>query len=298
MSNQSNTVGVPISDSELRTLLLQYRRENWEGIQLAETQRLIVEELIQGDAEHPLCLLERFVATSPNSRILDLGSGVGSFVVACRRRGLRAFGVEPDRIGRGAKVTALGIARRRLSDCVFVSGIGEGLPFPDETFDVVVLNQVIEHVTDQKKVVHEAARVVRAGGAIYIACPNYLRFYEPHYRILWAPLLPKFLGRMYLRLRGRSPAMLNQLTYTTNMRLRKLLSELGAGFTVFDLHREQFLKKRSEGSFAARSTRLVANLTRWPMIGRIVLWAILKYGSISEGGCEMVIVRKPCGLVA
>ena len=87
--------------------------------------------------------------------------------------------------------------------------------------------------------------------------------------------------------------MLDQLTYTTNRRLRKLLSALGAEFTVVDLHREEFLRKRSAGSFAARSTRLVAQLTRLPLLGPLALRAILAYGSISEGGCEMLVLRKP-----
>jgi SAM-dependent methyltransferase len=167
------------------------------------------------------------------------------------------------------------------------------LPFPDACFDLVVLDQVVEHVADQPKVVREAARVVREGGVIYVACPNYLRFYEPHYKIFWAPLLPKSLGRMYLRLRGRSPAMLNQLTYTTNRRLRRLLTALGPDYTVLDLHREQFLAKRSAAGFAAGSTRLVARLTQLPFFGWAALWAVLKYGSIIEGGCEMVVIRKP-----
>jgi SAM-dependent methyltransferase len=285
--------GTPsINDSELRALLLEYRRENWKGIQPEATQRLIVEEIIHGDAEGPLRQVEPYVAIS-DSRILDLGSGVGSFVVACRRRGLRAFGLEPDRIGQGAKITSIQIARERLVTPVFVSGVGERLPFPDACFDLVVMNQVIEHVADQTIVVREAARVVREGRVIYVACPNYLRFYEPHYKIFWMPLLPKVLGRIYLRLRGRSPAMLNQLTYTTNGRLRKLLTELGPDYTVLDLHREQFLKKRSGAGFAARSTRLVVKLTRLPIVGPAVLSAVLKYGSIAEGGCEMGVIRKP-----
>jgi SAM-dependent methyltransferase len=281
-----------ISDSELRAVLLEYRRENWNGIQLEATQRQIVEDIIHGNAEGPLRRVEAYVAIS-DPRILDLGSGIGSFVIACRRRGLRAFGLEPDRIGRGAKITSIEIARRRLATPVFVSGVGEELPFPDACFDLVVLDQVVEHVADQPKVVREAARVVREGGVIYVACPNYLRFYEPHYKIFWAPLLPKSLGRMYLRLRGRSPAMLNQLTYTTNHRLRRLLTALGPDYKVLDLHREQFLAKRSAAGFAAGSTRLVARLTQLPFFGWAALWAVLKYGSIIEGGCEMVVIRKP-----
>ena len=291
--NDNSTTRTTIADSDLRALLLEYRRENWNGIQLETTQRQIVEELIDGDAEIPLRHIESYIAISSDSRILDLGSGVGSFVVACRRRGLRAFGLEPDRIGQGARITSLQIASRRLAEPVCVSGVGERLPFPDACFDLVVMNQVIEHVAEQGMVAREAARVVRKGGVIYVACPNYLRFYEPHYKIFWTPLLPKGLGRIYLRLRGRSPAMLNQLTYTTNARLRNLLTALGPEYTVLDLHREQFMKKRSAAGFAGRSTRLVARLTQLPVVGRAILWAVLKYGSITEGGCEMVVIRQP-----
>jgi SAM-dependent methyltransferase len=291
--NHHSTIRTTIADSELRELLLEYRRENWNGIQLETTQRRIVEELVDGDAAGPLRQVEPYLAISPDSRILDLGSGVGSFVVACRRLGLRAFGLEPDRIGQGARITSLQIASRRLAEPVCVSGVGERLPFPDACFDLVVMNQVIEHVADQGMVAREAARVVREGGVIYVACPNYLRFYEPHYKIFWAPLLPKALGRIYLRLRERSPAMLDQLTYTTNARLRKLLTALGPDYTVLDLHREQFLRKRSAAGFAGRSTRLVAKLTQLPVVSRAILWAVLKYGSITEGGCEMVVIRQP-----
>jgi SAM-dependent methyltransferase len=293
MNDQPAQVDLPVAESELRELLLQYRRENWNGIQPETIQRRIVEELIHGDAEGPLRQVEPYVAISSGSRILDLGSGVGSFVVACRRRALRAFGVEPDRIGQGAEVTSIQIARRRFASPIFVSAVGEQLPFPDACFDLVVMNQVIEHVADQSMVIREAARVVREGGVIYVACPNYLRFYEPHYKIFWVPLLPKVLGRIYLRLRGRSPAMLDQLTYTTNSRLRRLLAGLGSDYAVLDLHREQFLRKRSRIGFAARTTRMVAKLTKLPIIGRLILAVVLEYGSISEGGCEMIVIRKP-----
>jgi SAM-dependent methyltransferase len=293
MNDQPTEGAIPISEPELRELLLEYRRENWNGIQPESIQRQIVEDLIHGDWEGPLRQVEPYVTISADSRILDLGSGAGSFVVACRRRGLRAFGLEPDRIGKGAEITSIQIARRRLTAPVFVSGVGEGLPFPDACFDLVFMNQVVEHVADQSMVIREAARVLRKGGVIYIACPNYLRFYEPHYKIFWAPLLPKTLGRMYLRLRGRSPAMLNQLTYTTNRRLRKLLASLGPDYTLLDLHREQFLRKRSAGGFAARSTRLVVKFTQLRIVGPAALWAILAYESITEGGCAMLVLRKP-----
>lgn len=293
MTDQVATSERPICDSELRTLLLEYRRENWKGIQTDEDQHKVVDDLLRSDPRLPLRHIEPYFSVSPHSRILDLGSGIGSFVVACREQGMKAFGVEPDRIGMGAKITSLQIARRRLADSVFASGVGEALPFADGAFDLVVMNQVIEHVADQGLVMKEAVRVLNHGGAVYVACPNYMRFYEPHYKIRWSPLLPKPLGRIYLRLRGRSPALLDQLTYTTNRRLRRLFATLGAEYKVLDLHREDFLRKRAVSSFAGTSTRIVARLTRIPLVGSLLLRLVLWYASISEGGCEMLIVRAP-----
>ena len=89
------------------------------------------------------CALMRdclFITSSPIFQFLQipgysiLGSGIGSFVAACRQQGLKAFGVEPDRIGQGAKVTSIQIARRRVTASVFASGVGEALPFADGVF--------------------------------------------------------------------------------------------------------------------------------------------------------------------
>ena len=281
----------PISDAELRALLLEYRRANWQGIQLPEIQERIVDDLIGPGSEGPLREVAPYIQLSVSSRILDVGSGIGSLVVACHRRGLHAFGIEPDRIAQGSNLTSIQIARRRLPHGLFVSGVGEALPFPDTSFDLVTMNQVVEHVTDQQKVIREASRVVRTGGVVYIACPNYLRFYEPHYKMFWLPLMPKFLGRLYLRWRGRNPVMLDQLTYTTNSRLKKLLRSIGPGYTIVDLHAAEFLRKRASNSFAAASSRLVSKLTRLPLLGKVLLWMVLKYAAIAEGGCAMLLIR-------
>ncbi len=189
-------------------------------------------------------------------------------------------------------MTSIQIARRRIAEHVFAAAIGENLPFADHSFDLVVMNQVIEHVSNQSAVLAEATRVLKPGGVLYVACPNYLRFYEPHYKIVWLPLMPKGLGRVYLRVRRRRAVMLEQISYTTNRRVQKLLEALGTNYRALDLHREQFLKKRAENSFAARSTRWVSMLTNLPLFGGLFLRAVLWYGSIREGGCEFLVIRK------
>ncbi len=283
----------PLSQEQLRELLLRYRAENWKGIQPPEIQVQIVDAMLQPEAGTVLGHVAQFCSIPPSAMILDVGSGAGGFVVGCQQLGYRAFGVEPDRIGAGARLTSIQIAARRIVANVFVSAIGEGLPFPDGCFDLVTLNQVVEHVPDQLAVLREAARVLRPGGAIYVACPNYLRFYEPHYKIFWLPLMPKFMGRVYLRLRGRNPVMLRDLYYTTNHRLRKWLEALGDEFEIRDFHQEQFVRKCAgvEG-FASVRARLVKRLISFPMFGTVLKKLVLGYIRFCEGGCEMIVLRK------
>ncbi len=281
-----------ISKEELRSLLIEYRRQNWRGIQPADVQETVVNQILQDDGSFVLEQVQSLFPLSRDSRVLDVGSGVGTFVLNCRRRGIRALGVEPDRIGQGSQLSSLRIARQRTAEPLFVAGTGEDLPFLDESFDLVTMNQVIEHVHDQQGCLREAVRVLKRGGALYIACPNYLRFYEPHYKIFWLPLMPRFLGRVYLRMRGRNPVMLSQLTYTTNSRLRRFLRALEPECEFVDLHERQFLEKRAAGTFTSRKYRLLVRLTQIPILGTGLLRMILFALRTREGGCEMMVFKR------
>jgi SAM-dependent methyltransferase len=293
MTFESRIRSRPIGNEELRDLLLTYRAENWRGIQPPEMQMRIVDALLRSDPAVVLARVGRFLALPPQAAILDVGSGTGGFVADCRRLGYRAFGVEPDRIGAGATLTSIQIAALRVETNVFASAVGEALPFPDDSFDLVTLNQVVEHVPDQVTLLREAGRVLRRGGALYVACPNYLRFYEPHYKIFWLPLMPKFLGRLYLRLRDRNPTMLEHVYYTTNRRLRRWLEALGGEFEILDFHQQEFIRKcAGDGEFASRSARILKKMTSIPALGPVLKSFVLRWIRLREGGCEMVVLRK------
>ena len=216
---------------------------------------------------------------------------VGEFCRGCRRRGLRAIGVEPDRIGQGAALTSIEIARRCVDEHVFALVVGEKLPFADACLDLETINQVMERVMDQKLVLREALRAVRPGAVVYIACPNYLRFYEPHYKSFWFPQLPKPLGRLYHRLRSRDPVSLDQLTYTTNSSLRRLDASVARGDTCVDFHGQAFLAKCRDASFARRWLRILAKSMQLSQLGGILLRTALAFARVTEGGCEVAIVR-------
>ena len=147
------------------------------------------------------------------AEVLDLGAGLGAMSEELLLAGAKVISLEPG--GAWADLT-----RRRLERHAghfrLVNAFGEAIPLPDQSVDLIVSLQVLEHVQDPSRVLAEALRVLRPGGHFYLSCENYLAFREAHYQLPWLPLLPKTIGKLYLRLLGRSPRFLEEaITYTT-----------------------------------------------------------------------------------
>jgi len=104
-------------------------------------------------------------------RILDAGCGVGMYVRAFRHFSADVHGLDID-VER--------IAQSRLDLPGLVVASVEALPYPDESFDVVLSHEVIEHVTDDRRTIAEAVRVLRPGGRLVLFCPNRLWPFETH----------------------------------------------------------------------------------------------------------------------
>ena len=56
----------------------------------------------------------------------------------------------------------------------------EAIPFPDDAFDLALLNEVLEHVPDEPKVLAEIRRVSRPGGRLVVFSPNRWFPFETH----------------------------------------------------------------------------------------------------------------------
>jgi SAM-dependent methyltransferase len=115
--------------------------------------------------------LIRHYATLEDARILDIGCGLGVYVRKFREFSDRVCGIDidPKRLREGARTTP-----------GLMLAVGEHLPFPDNSFDVIVMNEVIEHVTDDAATMREALRAIRPGGHIAIYAPNRLYPFETH----------------------------------------------------------------------------------------------------------------------
>ncbi len=124
--------------------------------------------------ERRLKMIRRWIDLN-DAAILDDGCGLGQYLAHFSPFSRRCFGLEVE-FERAAQAvpTAAGIAQ----------GVGEHLPFPDNSFDFVFSNEVIEHVADDGRYAAEMARVVKPGGRILIFCPNRWYPVEQH-GIFW-----------------------------------------------------------------------------------------------------------------
>lgn len=94
---------------------------------------------------------------------LGCGSGEGTLALAERLNGARVVGLDAS---LSNVREALARARHVALDVRFAVGDVHGLPFPDETFDLVRAPGVLERSDDPRAAFHELARVTRARGVV------------------------------------------------------------------------------------------------------------------------------------
>jgi hypothetical protein len=104
------------------------------------------------------------------SLVLDLGSGRGSF----------------DAVWVAGKVVRVDLDRCQNPPESFVQADAAALPFPAGLFDAVISNHSLEHVDDLQGALREIRRVIKAGGALYVAVPDARTFADRLYRWLGA----------------------------------------------------------------------------------------------------------------
>lgn len=103
--------------------------------------------------------------------VLENGCGVGQYVRRLAEAGGTVIGLEYDfERAHAARQVALHI----------VNAAGEGLPFPNGYFDLILSHEVIEHVADDRQAVREMVRVLKPGGRIVLFCPNRGYPFETH----------------------------------------------------------------------------------------------------------------------
>ena len=106
--------------------------------------------------------------------VLDIGAGTGDFLSLLKTNGWHITGIEPN--DKAKKIA-----------------ISKGITFASSTeklqthsFDVITMWHVLEHVPDVQNQISELKRIVKPGGTIFVAVPNFNSFDAHYYGNFWA----------------------------------------------------------------------------------------------------------------
>jgi 2-polyprenyl-3-methyl-5-hydroxy-6-metoxy-1,4-benzoquinol methylase len=160
-----------------------------------------------------ICCLEYVTGTSiKNKNILEVGAG--SALISHELAKLDNYVVSVDINDKIYKEANL---RYNIQeDAQFLIADGRELSFKAKSFDIIICNQVIEHVPikDHRNFITEMNRILKSGGLLYISTPNKFWFIEPHAKLPFLSYMPKSLADKYIKFaRGEEEYDINLLTY-------------------------------------------------------------------------------------
>lgn len=146
---------------------------------LSADDRAMLERLLQNEADmayrrRAITLLE-YLELRDGETVLDCGCGMGVYLMFMGRlRRLNLVGVDSD-IGR------LRWAEREHVPASLARVDIHRLPFADNSFDKVLMSEVLEHLADDRGALREVFRVLKPGGILALSVPhaNYPFWWDP-----------------------------------------------------------------------------------------------------------------------
>lgn len=149
--------------------------ESDDYISHTDASRTLVEKMYQLVKRYALkskaSLIEGY---SKSGKLLDIGAGTGDFGIVMKGRGWNVAGYEPS-------VGAAGIAREKGLEL-----INDFEEINDASVNVITMWHVLEHVPDVNGQLQEIYRMLKPGGHVFIAVPNFNSYDARHYKQNWA----------------------------------------------------------------------------------------------------------------
>lgn len=173
-----------------------------------------------------------------NPKLLEIGSGTGSFAEFCKKKGIRYYGVEPQEDLFKKLSKKFNVKKARVPP----------IPFKKSEFDVVIHSHVLEHMESAKKAydfLSECNKVLKSDGIMVFRCPNILTWGRDFWDVDYTHSFPT------------SPTRVNQLLYD-------------CGFKIKHFEEISFLKPRYLGKFRFILPNIKALNALYPKISKFL----------------------------
>lgn len=139
--------------------------------------------------------------------MLEIGCGAGDFLHEMEQKGWNCTGIEPSK-------EAKAIAKNRVKANIL--NPEDLATLKDESFDLITMWHVLEHVDNLKDEVRHLQRLLKKGGRLVLALPNFKSADAEYYREYWAAYdVPRHLNHF-----GRES--INNIFKTTKLQLKKI----------------------------------------------------------------------------
>jgi ubiquinone/menaquinone biosynthesis C-methylase UbiE len=248
---ESNYYWGEVPQSDATTFLREAETDGW---------RNAIERRYGADREFLISLLDTqrtswvsLLGLKPDAVALDIGSGYGAITHALSQQVGEVYSLEavPERV----EFTRVRLAQEGISNVRLVQGSALDLPLMDESFDLIVVNGILEWVGEwqtegdpravQLGFLKQVHRLLKPGGVVVIGIENRIGQAAlmggiDHSGVPYTSLMPRWLATMYLR-RDRRPhyrtvlnAKREYRTYTySELGYRRLLSDAGFSTASF-----------------------------------------------------------------
>jgi len=145
-----------------------------------------------------------------NNQVLDVGCGPGFFLDACKSRGWQCSGLE-------LSASAVRYARDKFG-LIIENEAFNGRKYNDNSFDVVTLWNVLDHLEHPRSTLIDIYRIIRPGGCLIVRVPN-ASFHLPAYI---------FFRNLYFIMRQNkiNPAQMGNFSFTAGV-LSRLIKTVG-----------------------------------------------------------------------
>jgi SAM-dependent methyltransferase len=149
-------------------------------------------------------LINSFSTT--NKSVLDIGSGTGDFLLACKQNGWSIDGVEPN--NKANKET------RSKTVTEISKDISE---LENKQYDVITMWHVLEHVPNLNEYISILKKILKPDGVLVVAVPNHKSYDASYYKEFWAAYdVPRHLWHF-------SRLSIDKLFQLANMKVTKVL---------------------------------------------------------------------------